>query len=178
MAAIGSSIPTTKDAPIARSDRGEDRSNEISNSRSRTPPACEGRNEKLDIPVSGQVVGDISVRGLSGWNEDQGVLVIGSVKSSEGAHGKVNLVVRGADASNVKFQLKSVEPKELKITIGQPQKLKDTLVQVPVDIEIPPGTPPMVHLDTQQGDAAHIVFSTTHPKVKELSMGVRFAVER
>ncbi len=134
--------------------------------------------EKLEIPVLGQVVGDISVGGITGWNEDQGVLVIGTVKSSEGGHGKVNLIVRGPDAQNVKFGVKSVEPKELKVTVGKPQKLKDTLVHVPVDIEIPPGTPPMVHLDTAQGDAAHIVFSTTHPKIKELSLSVRFAVER
>ena len=45
-------------------------------------------------------------------------------------------------------------------------------------IEIPPGTRPMVHLDTAQGEAARIVFSTTHPKIKELSLSVRFAVER
>ncbi|HVT30925.1 MAG TPA: DUF1573 domain-containing protein [Lacipirellulaceae bacterium] len=134
--------------------------------------------EKLDIPLIGQVVGDISVSGITGWNEDEGVLVIGSVKSSEGGHGKVNLIVRGPDAENVKFGVKSVIPKELKVTIGKPQKLRDELVHVPVDIEIPPGTPPMVHLDTAQGDAAHIVFSTTHPKIKELSLPVRFAVER
>jgi len=135
-------------------------------------------SEKLDIPISGQVVGDITVRGLTGWNEEQGVLVIGSVKSSEGAHGKVNLIVRGKDAADVKFEVKSVTPEGLKITIGKPQKIKDTFVQVPVDIEIPKNTPPMVHLDTAQGEAARIVFSTTHPKVKELAMGVRFAVER
>jgi hypothetical protein len=135
-------------------------------------------SEKLDIPISGQVVGDITVRGLTGWNEEQGVLVIGSVKSSEGAHGKVNLIVRGKDAADVKFDVKSVTPEGLKITIGKPQKIKDTFVQVPVDIEIPKNTPPMVHLDTAQGEAARIVFSTTHPKVKELAMGVRFAVER
>jgi hypothetical protein len=135
-------------------------------------------SEKLDIPISGQVVGDISVRGLTGWNDDQGVLVIGSVKSSEGAHGKVNLIVRGNDAANVKFDLKSVTPPELKVHIGKPQKIRETFVQVPVDIEIPVGTPPMVHLDTAQGEAARIVFSTTHPKVKELALGVRFSVER
>jgi Protein of unknown function (DUF1573) len=134
--------------------------------------------EKLDIPLIGQVVGDISVGGITGWNEEQGVLVIGSVKSSEGGHGRVNLIVRGPHAEDVKFGVKSVEPKELKVTLGKPQKLRAELIHVPVEIEIPPGTPPMVHLDTAQGDAAHIVFSTTHPKIKELSLSVRFAVER
>ena len=134
--------------------------------------------KKLDIPIAGQVVGDVGVRGITGWNEDEGILTIGSVKSSEGGHGKINLVARGAGAGDVKFSLKSKEPEELKITLGEPKRLSDTLLHVPVDIEIPPGTRPMVHLDTAQGDAAHIVFSTTHTKVKELSLSVRFAVER
>jgi len=134
--------------------------------------------EKLDIPVLGQVIGDISVSGVTGWNEEQGVLVIGSVKSADGGRGRVNLIVRGQDASNVKFAVKSVEPKEMKVTIGEPKKLRENLLHVPVEIEIPAGTRPMVHLDTAQGDAGRIVFSTTHPKIKELSLGVRFAVER
>jgi hypothetical protein len=134
--------------------------------------------EKLDIPLSGQVVGDISVGGINGWNEEQGVLLMGSVKSSVGGHGKVNIIVRGQGALDVKFDVKSVDPPELKIKIGQPRKLKDTLVQYPVDIEVPVGTRPMIRLDTAQGEAARIVFSTTHSKIKELSLPVRFAVER
>jgi len=134
--------------------------------------------EKLEIPIIGQVVGDISVGGNSGWNPEQEVLIIGSVKSSEGGHGKANLIVRGPGAASVKFQVKSKDPEELKVTLGEPKKLKDTLVHVPVDIQIPAGTRPMVRLDTAQGEAARIVFSTTHPKIKELSLSVRFAVER
>jgi hypothetical protein len=134
--------------------------------------------KKLDIPIAGQVIGDVGVRGITGWNEAEGILTIGSVKSSEGGHGTVNLVARGAGAADVKFALKSKEPEELKVTLGEPKKLSDTLLHVPVDIEIPAGTRPMVHLDTVQGEAAHIVFSTTHPKVKEVSLSVRFAVER
>ena len=64
------------------------------------------------------------------------------------------------------------------MTVGEPRKLKDTLVQVPLEIELPPGMRPMVRLDTAQGEPGHIVLSTTHPKIKELSLGVHFAVER
>jgi hypothetical protein len=134
--------------------------------------------EKLDIPIVGQVVGDISVTGITGWNAEESVLTIGSVKSGEGGQGKVFLVVRGPGAADVKFDVKSKEPDVLKVTLGEPKKLRDTLVQVPVTINIPPGTRPMVHLDTAQGEAARVVFSTSHPKIKELSLSVRFAVER
>ena len=51
-------------------------------------------------------------------------------------------------------------------------------MQVPIEIEIPPGLRPMVRLDTAQGDRGKIILSTTHPKVKELAIGVHFSVER
>jgi len=44
------------------------------------------------------------------------------------------------------------------VTLGEPKKLKDTLVHVPVTIAIPPGTRPMVHLDTVQGEAGRVLF--------------------
>jgi hypothetical protein len=134
--------------------------------------------EELAIPVIGQVVGDIGVTGLGAWREEENVLLIGSVKSSTGGHGKVDLIVRGSNAAAVQFSVKSKDPDVLKVTLGKPVKLKETLVHVPVDIEIPAGTRPMVHLDTVQGEAARIIFTTTHPKIKELSLAVRFAVER
>ena len=65
---------------------------------------------KVEIPISGQVVGDISVSGIAGWNEEQGTLNIGSVKSSEGGKGKVNLVVRGAGAGAKKEAASEKEP--------------------------------------------------------------------
>jgi hypothetical protein len=133
--------------------------------------------ESLEIPISGQVVGDINVHG-TGWSEERGVLNIGNVKSSEGAHNRLNIVVRGADAPNTTFTIKSVEPSEMKVSLGEPKKLKDTLLQVPLEIEIPAGTRPMVHLDTSQGEPGRIILSTTHPKIKELSVNVLFTVER
>ncbi|HEX3600713.1 MAG TPA: DUF1573 domain-containing protein [Lacipirellulaceae bacterium] len=133
--------------------------------------------EKLEIPIAGQVVGDISVHG-TGWSEERGALTIPSVKSSEGGHGRVSIVVRGADAADTTFKVKSVDPPELKVTVGEPKKLKDTLVQTPLDIEIPAGTRPMVRLYTAQGEPARIVLTTTHPKIKELSVEVLFSVER
>jgi hypothetical protein len=66
----------------------------------------------------------------------------------------------------------------LKVKIGEPKRLSDVLMHVPVEIEIPAGTRPMVRLPTAQSEPGRVVLSTTHPKVKELVLGVRFAVER
>ncbi len=133
--------------------------------------------DHLEIPVTGRVVGDISVRGL-GWNDEQGVLLLGSVKSSEGKRETLNLMVRGAGAGAVKFEVASCDPPELSVTVGEPKKLKDDLFSVPLKVEVPVGTRPMVRTDTAQGEAGRIVLNTTHPKVKELVLGVRFSVER
>jgi hypothetical protein len=133
--------------------------------------------EKLEVPVIGRVVGDISVYG-SKWNDSQGVLILGKVKSVAGAKEHVNIVVRGQGAKDVKFEVQSVDPPELKVKIGEPKRLKDTLLHVPVEIEVPAGTSTMVRLQTAQGDEGRIVLKTTHPTIKELAIGVRFAVER
>ena len=133
--------------------------------------------EHLEIPLSGRVVGDIGVKGLS-WNEELGVLLMGSVKSSEGKREVLNLMIRGADAGAVKFAVASSDPPELSVTIGEPKKLKDELFSVPLIVEVPIGTRPMVRTDTAQGEAGRIVLSTTHPKVKEVVLSVRFSVER
>ena len=99
---------------------------------------------------------------------------MGSIKSGEGGHGRVSIVVRRRNCADTTFKVKSVDPPEMKVTIGTPKKLKDTLVQTPLDIEIPAGTRPMVRLDTAQGEPARIVLTTTHPKIKELSVEVLF----
>jgi hypothetical protein len=128
-------LPARPDLPIGRL-------NQWLSLRTNLPEA-----EKLEIPLHGRVVGDISVHGM-GWNEEQSALALGRVKSSEGRTARVNLVVRGADAANVAFDVRSTDPPELNVTIGEPKQLRETLVHVPVDLEVPAGTRPMVRLDT------------------------------
>jgi hypothetical protein len=133
--------------------------------------------EELEIPLVGRVAGEISVHGID-WNEEAGVLSLGKVKSSEGRQGRVNIVIRGSGAADVKLEVKSSDPAELKTSIAAPKKITDELVHVPVVIEVPAGTRPMVRLGTAQGEEGRVVIRTTHPTIKELVLGVRFAVER
>jgi hypothetical protein len=133
--------------------------------------------EELQIPLVGRVIGDISIHGID-WNEEAGVLSLGKVKSSEGRRGRVNIVIRGAGAVNVRLEVASKDPPELNTTIGAPKQITAELVHVPVEIEVPAGTRPMVRLGTAQGEEARVAISTTHPTIKELVLGVRFAVER
>jgi hypothetical protein len=135
--------------------------------------------EKLHIPVIGRVVGDISVHGPRGiWLEEQGILNLGRVESAVGKKARLNLMIRGEGAERVKFEIGLADPPELKITFGEPKRLNATLVRVPMEIEVPPGTRPMARLSASQGEEGKIVLKTTHPTVKEFALGVRFSVER
>lgn len=133
--------------------------------------------EKIKIPISGRVVGNVSIHGLM-WNEDQGVLRLGKVKSSEGIQQALHILVRGEQAADAKIEVSSTDPPELKAVLGEPKKESDSLVRVPITVEIPPGTPPMARLDIDQHDEARIVLKTNLPDVPEIVLGVRFTVER
>jgi hypothetical protein len=134
--------------------------------------------EVLHVPVIGRLVGEITVHGNSSWLPEQDALMMGKIKSSEGRKSHLNLVVRGENATEVKFEMGTVDPPELKVTIGEPKSYKDTLLHVPLEIEVPPGTRPMARLDTVQGEAGKVVLKTTHPTMKEVVFFVRFAVEK
>ena len=133
--------------------------------------------EKIKIPVIGRVIGDISIHGRL-WNEEQGVLRLGRVKSAEGASSPLNIVIRGAGADEVKLSVASVDPPELVATLGEPRFVKSDLVHVPLTIELPPGMPPMARLDIDQHDEARVVLKTSRPEVPEIVFGVRFVVEK
>jgi len=131
----------------------------------------------LEIPVVGHVVGNISVHGNL-WNENQGVLYLGHVMSDQGAVANLNVVVRKEGTEEVKLEVLSSDPPELVATLGEPRQLKASLVHVPLRIEIPPGTHPMVRLHTAQSDEGRVTIKTSLPEAPELVLSVRFSVER
>jgi hypothetical protein len=132
---------------------------------------------EIEIPVVGRVVGDISLHGAD-WDESRSLLIMGSVRSREGKRARLNAIIRGSSAEKVALRVESCDPPELKVTIGDPMRLKDDLYQVSLEIEVPAGTPPMIHSGTSQGDDGRIVIGTTHPTIRQLVLGVRFTVER
>jgi hypothetical protein len=133
--------------------------------------------KNLVIPIVGRVVGGISVYG-SLWSENRGVLRLGNVSSEEGASSTLNLVIRGAGADEVSLEVTATDPPELNAKLGEPKQLKPTLVHVPLTVEVPPGTRPMVRLETDHSDGARIVLKTTHPDAPEMVLRVEFTVER
>jgi hypothetical protein len=137
---------------------------------------------KLTLPVTGNVVGDISIF-HPGWSPQQGVLRVGPVSSKEGKKLQVNVAIRGEHAQDTELEVASVDPEELKVSLGEPKKMGDLLVHYPLSIEIPVGTKPMVRMarpgeeaDSPHGDGV-IVLKSTHPDTTEVRLLVRFSVE-
>jgi hypothetical protein len=139
--------------------------------------------QKLTVPVTGSVVGDISVFSPL-WTPSQGVLRIGPVPRKTGKSVRLNLAIRGEHAVGTKLDVASVDPPELKVTLGEPKQMSDSLVHVPMTVEIPAGTRQMVRISKITGDEestdkgdGEIVLSTTHPDTTEVRLKVRFSVE-
>lgn len=131
---------------------------------------------ELSVPIVGQIVGDVAIRGRL-WSDEHGILKLGRVLSAEGKHADLSVLVRGENAADVKVEVAATDPPELVATLGEPKKVRDSLYQVPLRIEVPPGTRQMVHLNPNLHEPASVTLKTTHPKAPELVLDVRFTVE-
>ena len=132
--------------------------------------------EKLMIPIGGNVQGDVSLFG-PGWNAQRGLLRMGSFASAEGKSVRLNLAVRGESASEANWEVAEVDPPELKVSLGEARKMNDRLLHVPLQIEVPAGTRPMVRMGEPTSNEAQVVLRSNHPEIPDLQMRVKFAVE-
>lgn len=137
---------------------------------------------KLTVPVAGNVMGDISIFG-TGWNAAQSMLRIGPVSGKVGKKVPLIVAVRGEHAQSTELEVASVDPPELKVSLGERKEMGAQLIHIPLTIEIPPGTRPMVHIsrpneepDSGRGDGV-VVLKSTHPDTSEVRLLVRFSVE-
>jgi hypothetical protein len=133
-------------------------------------------SEKLSVMVAGSIVGDISIYG-PGWIARQGLLRMGSVRSSKGKQVRLNLAIRGDLAQTTELRVADVEPSELKATLGDKLIISDQLVHVPLIVELPQGTPPMVRVGEPASTDAKIVLKSNNPQASEILLRVQFIVE-
>ena len=131
----------------------------------------------MALPIHGAVVSEIAMFG-HGWDADKEILNLGEVPRGEGIQRKLTLVVRGPGCKDVKFELQSVEPSLLKVSLGKPGEINNgAVMQMPLTIDIPKNSPPANHLGSDQGKLGEILLKTTHPRVPKLRILVRFAIE-
>ena len=116
----------------------------------------------------------------SGWNRERGILSLGTVERDHGKLARLLVMVRGEHARGIEITVDKVVPSALRVTLGAPKPIKGGhVVQVPLSVEVPRGTPPMVYLGVQQSGKSglgEIILKTNHPHAQELRLKVRFAV--
>jgi hypothetical protein len=130
----------------------------------------------IEVPIYGSVKGDISIAG-AGWVEATGTLRITPTKSAEGSSTRLNLSVRGDHAKSTELKVASVTPDELKASLGELKVIRDNFVQIPLMVDIPPGSRPIVMMGEDQGGEGEIILSTTHPQTPEVRLKVVFMVK-
>jgi hypothetical protein len=130
----------------------------------------------FEVPISGNVRGDISIFG-PGWTEENGLMRIGQVESADGAKRRLHVTIRGEHAQQTKLSVARVTPEELKVTLSEPKPISDKIVQAELNLEIPPGTRPMIRAGEDQGGEGEIVLATTHPVTPEVRLRVQFTVK-
>ena len=136
-----------------------------------------GSPAELTLPVQGTVGSDIAIVG-HGWDTESGTLNLGAIRGSVGRQARLILVVRGPHRNEVKFKPITAVPGLLKVQMGATSEINNgAVVQTPLIIDIPPGSPPANHLGSEQGQLGEIVIETTHPQVHKLRILVRFAIE-
>ncbi|MGI9429856.1 MAG: DUF1573 domain-containing protein [Bythopirellula sp.] len=132
--------------------------------------------EKLSVPIAGNVVGDVSVFG-PGWNAQAGLLRMGTFSGKVGERVALKIAIRGEHGTEAKLEVAEVDPPQLKVSLGEPMSLGATLTHVPMLVEVPAGTAPIVRLGEPIGSDAHIVLRSSHAEIPEVRLRVRFAVE-
>lgn len=131
---------------------------------------------KLNVLVTGSIVGDISIFG-PGWVPRLGLLRIGSVRSGKGKQVRLNLAIRGDLAQTTELEVASVDPPELKATLGESRLINDQMVHMPLIVELPKGTPPIVRTGEPASTDAKIILKSNNPRASEIQMRVQFIVE-
>ncbi len=136
----------------------------------------------LEIPITGSVVGDISVVGFEGFDSSKNILTLGLVKKGQGEKARLHLIVRGPHRDEVELSVdqEQVDPADvLMVQIGKPVDIGQakTARMFPLAIEIPPNSRAVNCMGKKREDVGKIIIRSTHPTTKSIEVFVRFAVE-
>ena len=132
--------------------------------------------EKLTVPIGGNVVGDVSVFG-PGWNAQRGLLRMGSFSGKQGKKVSLKVAIRGEHGKEAKLEVAEVDPPQLQVSLGKPKKMGAGLVHVPLMVEVPAGTAPIVRLGEPISSDAFIVLRSAVAEIPDVRLRVGFAVE-
>jgi hypothetical protein len=131
----------------------------------------------LDVPIEGHIVGDIVLVGPAFVVSDKSIVNISDVTSAKGKTVNAFILVKGPHRAETKLTLKSVEPSDsLQATLGEVATDNPQVDRYPITITIPPGSNQTNRIGLTAKDAGVIRVETTHPRIKEFVILVRYAI--
>jgi hypothetical protein len=137
----------------------------------------------VEIPIEGQVLGDISIvgprTGPQSWDSENNLLVLGDVHSAKGAQSRdMHLLVKGEHRGKTELKVVDVRPEFLQIEFDKPRPVEGAeVVKIPFTIKVPPGAPQGDHSGAF-GKPGRIELETGHPTTPRLRLYVTFSVEK
>ena len=134
---------------------------------------------ELELPISGSVVGDISVVGAGTFHQQSNLLVLGQVDGVKGIETTLRILIKGPHRHDVRLKIKETDPSEtLIVQLGEPMPINNGLVYMyPLTVSVPSGSRPVARMGLDREDYGRIVIETTHPDTPLLPLRVRFAVK-
>lgn len=131
----------------------------------------------LELSLNGMIESGISVAGRD-WDPRAKILRLGVLRDGQGASARLVISVRGAMRDEIELRVGRVDPAHIDVRVGQWTEIgKGRVRQVPVTIEIPPGSPAVSRWGGQQGSLGEIVLETDLEAIPEVRIPVQFAVE-
>lgn len=130
---------------------------------------------ELDIPISGNVVGDISIVGRgTPYDSERNLLTMGAVSRENGAKRELIILVKGERREEIQLEVDRTDPEDvLKATLGEPI-VSERNVRYPLHVEIVPGMPPVNRLGNEQAKVARIYLKSTNSASDEVIIYVSF----
>ena len=134
---------------------------------------------EFELPISGSVVGDISIVGAGTFRQQSNLLVFGQVDGEKGTETTLRVLIKGPHRHDVQLKIKETDPSDaLAVQLGEPTPINNGLVYMhPLTVSVPSGSRPVARMGFDREDYGRIVIETTHPDTPLLTLRVRFAVK-
>jgi hypothetical protein len=128
------------------------------------------------VPLEGSVGGDLVLAG-PGWDSSRQALLLGTVSGKTGLRTRLFLTAKGPHRDLVRPTVEATVPDALQVTIGEGSPVgSGSVVRIPIDIVIPPGSRSVNHICSPQAPAGRIVLRTGHPDSPLFSIPVCVAI--